>query len=358
MVNPQVIKFIIIFLFISNLNNLTSIQRKIRDYSKGPLYGKNMYLPFLIYYNFPGHRATGGGKFEFQYHISLYYSNDFHLNAIYFDEEDNFFGIKLDRDYESFTAELGASFFIIKNLQVGMDIRLIAYYGGFLDNIIQEFHYGLNLPNAGREYTPQDQVYINIFNKNNVRIFLNRPTVSFGDMDLWAKYTFFQKKRIALAVMGVLKIPTGQIRELSGSGFPDFGIALLADFKPIWILSFYLQTGLVVPYDSFLQCVESNPYPMFNGLVGVELNPTKFFSFIVQLNIKSSPMISGLPYWRPGFNNIDYLSLPQINTLVGFIFSYDGFKWQLYVEEDSFTNAGTDITFNLSFSHTFRLRRR
>ncbi len=349
----KILKIIIIFLFILNLTNLFAFVRKTSDLSKGPLYGKNMYIPYMIYYNFPGLRATGGKKFEFQYHISLYYTNDFHIDIVL-----NKYGyldyVIRHRDYESLNIELGTSFYILKNLQVGMDMRLISYYGGFLDNIIETFHSAFGFPNGGREFSHQNQVHINISNNNNVDLSLERSTVSFGDIDLWVKYTFFQRRWISLAAVGAFKIPSGRISEISGSGYPDFAIGILGDFKPVWILSLYLQAGLVVPFDSFLQCVDSKPYPMFNGLVGVELNPTDFFSLVVQFNIRSSPLKCSIEYSNSYIGNTDYLSLPQINTLVGFIFRYKGYKWQFYVEEDSFTNAGVDITFNLMFLHSIK----
>ena len=306
-------------------------------------------------HNFPSLSAQSGKKYDFNYHISLYYTNDFHLEGLHTknngDVDANF-----GRDYESLVTESGISFYVLKNIQLGIDFRLISYYGGFLDNVVQNFHYAFDLPNAGRNYVDQNQIEIDIENNNNVILSLDHATVSFGDIDTWIKYTFFEKKWISLAMLGAFKIPTGNLSQISGSGYPDFAFGVLTDFKPVWILSFYLQAGVVFPLDFFIQSIPSNPYPMFNGLAGIELNPAKIFSLIVQFNFKSSPLRSNYSHWSSFYKGADYLSLPQINLLVGFVFKYKNFRWQIYFEEDSFTNAGTDFTINLSFSHTLHLR--
>ena len=350
------IKFIIIYLFLFlNFYKSFTLKMKYPNYSKGPLYGKNMYIPFLIYYNFPGLNAQSGKKYDFNYHISLYYINDFFIEE-YTEDKDGNIDANIGRDYESLVFESGASFYLLKKLQIGIDFRLISYYGGFLDNVVEAFHYTFGFPNAGRDYTNQNQVEIDIENNNNVNLSLNHATFSFGDIDTWIKYTFFEKKWISLAILGAFKIPTGNLNQISGSGYPDLAVGILADFKPIWILSFYLQGGIVFPLDFFIQSIPSNPYPMFNGLAGIELNPFNVFSLIAQFNFKSSPLRSNYHHWNSAFYSADYLALPQLNLLVGLVFRYKDFRWQVYFEEDTITNAGTDFTINISFSHTLHLR--
>jgi len=332
------------------------------DFSKGPLYGKNMYLPFLIYYNFPSIKASTKSEFEFSYHISNYYIQDFFSDSLkhypYAINSNNLTDVKryydtrdVIRDYESLVTEFGFSFNITKFLEMGTDIRLVAYYPGFMDPIIESFHHIFGFPGGAREFFDQYRVFVNIENHNGIRFYLDESSFSFGDIDLWLKYTFFEKKFISLAGIGAFKIPSGLLYKLSGSGYPDMAFGVLADFKPLWLLTIYSQVGVVIPFDSF-NLSGQKPFPMFNGLLSIELNPTSFFSLIVQFNIKTSPIRGDKLFgWVPGWKLYD---LPQINTLVGFKFAYKKFGWQFYVEEDSFTNQGADITFNLTFTHSVR----
>ncbi|GHV51711.1 hypothetical protein AGMMS49579_07620 [Spirochaetia bacterium] len=312
------------------------VPKEQRDYSKGPLFGKNLYLPYLIHYNFPSLSARSGKQFDFNYHLSVYIVQDVYYvknNAFPADGVRTYDKKNIERDYESIVGEPGVSFNPLRELQVGMDMRIIAYYNGFLDPLLEGFHGAFGFSNGGREYFLQNQLYINIPNDNGISFFLDKNAVSFGDIDLWTKWTFFEHPKVSLAFLGAFKIPSGKLSALSGSGYPDWGLGILSDIRALWWLTAYAQAGVVFPFDM-------QSYPMFNGLAGVEFHLWDFFSFNLQMNIKTPP-ISGSIY-----------SLPQTNLLVGFTAAHKDFKWQFYLEEDPFTYQGTDITFNFLFSHT------
>jgi hypothetical protein len=311
-----------------------------KDYAKGPLYGKNLYVPYLIHYNFPSLSARAGEQGDFRYHVSSYFVHD----ARYAEYNPfppagvrTYDKINVLRDYESIVGELGISFNPLRELQVGMEMRLIAYYNGFLDPFVESFHDAFGFRNGGRESFLQNQLYINIHNDNGIPLFLDKNVVSFGDIDLWSKWTFFESPRVSLAFLGAFKLPTGRLDALSGSGYPDLGLGILSDIRVLWYLTLYAQAGVVLPFNT-------KSYPMFNGLAGAEIHPWEIFSFNLQMNIKTPP-ISGHAY-----------SLPQTNILVGFTVTHRNFKWQFYFEEDTFTWQGTDITFNVMFSHLIPLR--
>ncbi|GHV72754.1 hypothetical protein AGMMS49940_00560 [Spirochaetia bacterium] len=310
-----------------------------RDYAKGPLFGKNLYIPYLIHYNFPSLPARSGEQYDLRYHISTYFVQDIRYvehNPLPPDGVRTYDKANVERDYESTVVEAGVSFNPLQKLQVGLDMRLIAYYAGFGDPVVEGFHRTFHFPNGGREYFLHNQLYINIPTNGGLPLFLDENTVSFGDIDLWSKMTFFEIPRLSLAFLGAFKVPTGRLDTLSGTGYPDVGFGLLSDIRAWWFLSFYAQAGVVLPLD-----LKSNP--MFNGLAGVEIHPWNVFSFNLQMNIKTSP-ISGSAFY----------SRPQTNLLIGFTARTKNrdFNWQFYFEEDPFTNQGTDITFNLMFSHT------
>lgn len=346
--------FIFIFIIIQSG---FSIPRRGDDYAKGPLWSKNIFCQYIMYYNLNGMDAGVGKQFEFQYYLSMYYTQEFFVNYTKMNWENRIDLHTYDykecvlADFESLVTELGASFFLFKNLQVGMALRVISYYGGFLDSFVQNYHYTFGFPNGAREFFPQNNVYVNV--ETNINIYLDKPTVSFGDIDTWIKYNMIHIKMIDLALLGALKIPTGSFNKLSGSGYPDFAAAILLDFKPVWFISFYIQNGIVIPLD-VLPVFPTNPYPMYNGIFCIELNPFHFFSLLVQLNVKTPPFTADVKYINNLSIETEFFSQPQTNILVGLIFQYKKFKWQIYFEEDAFTNAGTDFTFNIMFSHSLK----
>ncbi|MDR0910552.1 MAG: DUF3187 family protein [Spirochaetaceae bacterium] len=320
-----------------------------QDFYKGPLYGKNQFIPQMIYYNFPATSARSGNAFDLEYHVATYLSNDvmFQLDE---KEYDKFIKSNAPRSYpkknvvrdnELWSNEVEVSFRPLSELQIGTNLRVLSYSGGFLDPIIEGFHGIFHFPNAGRDYFLQNQLYVNIPNDNGVPLFLDKPTVAFGDIDLWAKYTFWENKLWSLAAMGAFKIPTGRLATLSGSGYPDIGAAMLADVRPLWWLALYMQAGLVVPFDG-------RSYPMFNGVAAAEFSLSELFSLNAQFNIKTSAL---------SHKTIKRIALPQTNFLFGFIFRHRQFTWQFYMEEDPFTYQGTDFTWNLMFSHKIPLQK-
>jgi hypothetical protein len=328
------------------------------DYSKGPLYGKNLYIPFLIHYNFPSLPAKSGERYDLQYHFSLYYVQDFRHNMTsefieqwterIYDKQ------YISRDYESFASELGVAYNFKKNLQTGIDLRMISYYGGFMDSFMEGFHNFFKFPNGGREYFLQKQIYVYIPNENGITMFLDKPAISIGDIDIWGKWTFFENPRQSLAALAAFKLPTGSLANLSGSDYPDAAFGLLMDFRAFRYCAFYTQAGVVLPFNG-------KSRPMFNGLLGLEVHPWEILSFILQMNIKTSPITDhtiGFGWNSAWGTDFKQYSLPQTNLLAGLVIKYKKLQWQFYFEEDTITNQGVDITFNVMFLHTLSLKKK
>jgi len=248
--------------------------------------------------------------------------------------------------------ELGFAYNIFNNLQIGTTKRLFSFYGGFLDPTIEGFHHFFGLPMGGRQVFLQNQIYINIPNDNGITLFLDKPVTAFGDIDLWGKWTFLESRSLSLAAMGAFKLPTGRLESLTGSGYPDAALGLLMDFRANPLITLYTQAGVVLPFNR-------RSHTMFNGLLGVELHPWSFLSFVLQMDIKTSPIrestLKASMNNRFGTNFYQY-SLPQTNILGGIVLQHKGFRWQIYFEQDSITNQGADITFSIMFAHTINLK--
>jgi hypothetical protein len=316
------------------------------DFSKGPLYGKNLFLPILVHYNFPSLPAKSGERQDFQYHFSFYYVQDVHYHDVVW-EGRRYEKSKIKRDYESWVAELGFAYNFRKELQAGMDMRLFSYYGGFLDPFLEKYHRFFGFPNAEREKFLQNQLYINVPYTKNQSLFLSTSAISFGDIDLWAKWTFLENRRLSLAAMGAFKLPTGNLSTLSGSGYPDLALGLLMDFRANKFFTLHAQAGGIVPLN--------NVQAMFNGLLGLEIHPSNTLSANMQLNVKTSPISEDtVHFYINRDRNTIYkrYSKPQVNLLVGLVLQKNAFKWQFYIEEDLAIYRGTDITFNLMVSHS------
>ena len=102
----------------------------------GPLYGKNYYLPHLPVYSFPGFSPRSGQRGDRYLTAGYTGINEF----VAYDEETTAL------DYESSVMEAGVSWRPQDRLLVGADLRLISYYGGFMDPLIESFHSIFDFP--------------------------------------------------------------------------------------------------------------------------------------------------------------------------------------------------------------------
>ncbi len=313
---------------------------------KGPLIGKNLYLPFAIYYTYPGFPAQPAEDGAAGSLVSVYYLNDIKTvgtedifgNPVYYTIQ----------DYESMIIENSFFWQAAPLWQFGAAVRVQAFYVGFLDAPIEWFHQLFGFPNEGRSYIAMNQINIDVTNKNNVNIMLDHSAFAFGDMDIWVRWSFFSGREIYLAALAAVKLPTGALSGISAvsSGYPDLAFQFLADWHPLDLFSFYGQAGLTVPADSFWPGSESDPYPFFQGMICTEFHPDRTYSVILQINFKTR-VLSGYELHFL-FQQTDRLSLPQFNILIGIKWHIKGLLWQAYIEEDAITNQGADITFNLS----------
>lgn len=334
-------KSLIIFIFfISAHDNLFS-------YAKGPLWSKNAFPTFLLFMNLPGDAAVIDKPGNLRVGSSIYYSQgwspafDFELEEIY-----------RVADFEGMIFEVSSSYSFNRMFQVGMTFRLISYYGGLMDGFTHMWHDLFRLPNGGREFFPQNEVYIDMKTENGFNLYLDKPSAGFGDIDTWFKFNFLTNRFIAASAIHGFKIPSGMVSNITGSGYPDLLLGLLLDFYPVKFFSIYLQAAGVIPVH-FKK--DSAPIPAFNGIIAFELSPIRIFSIVTQFNIKTSHLKGNdIIYNNLGMLQ-DLISSPQANLLVGLVFNINKFRLQIFFEEDTFFNAGTDYTASISLSRDIKL---
>ncbi len=323
------------------------------SYGKGPLYGKNIYPQFLIHLSLPGTPAAIKKPRQITTFANIYYTQSFALFDFEFDEFGYLSEVYRLADYESFVFETGASYALNSKFEFGGQLRIISYYGGFMDGFTQWWHHLFGFPNGGREHSPINDVLIDFRTNNGFNIYLDQPSVGFGDIDLWVKYNIYSNRYVDFAFQGAFKIPTGNLPMVTGSGYPDFAAGLLLDLYPVKYFSAYLQTSFVLPINSILP-VQARPYPMFQALIALEVSPIRWFSIITQMNIRTSPITGDYYLYNNLMVNANKLGSVQTNLLVGVVFEFQPVRVQIYFEEDTFTNTGADYTLGISVATNIR----
>ncbi|MDA3811004.1 MAG: hypothetical protein PF518_11835 [Spirochaetaceae bacterium] len=146
------------------------------------------------------------------------------------------------------------------------------------------------------------------------------------------------------ALFSALKIPTGSMERVSGSGYFDLGFSIL-------MVSFYLQNGLVIPGQLFSTDLLS-PELIYSFVTAFEFIVSPVFSLVTQFRFNTSPIKEGsvVP------ENISFsvkLHQPMTNILFGAVFMASGYRIQVNFEEDAFTNNGADLIMNFTVSKSF-----
>ena len=106
-------------------------------------------------------------------------------------------------------------------LEWGLALPLVMHSGGFLDGAIDEFHETFDFRDGGRSIAPRNQIDYLVQIDGEVYANFQDSKTRVGDARAWLGYQLFDDAQRSLAVRTQLKLPTGSVRSLSGSGAAD-----------------------------------------------------------------------------------------------------------------------------------------
>lgn len=137
-------------------------------------------------------------------------------------------------DTESLRVSVDLDWRIASRLQIGATLPFLKHGGGFLDGVVEGFHGMFNLSNGGREWAPRNDY--GVFVVRNRRFWIKSvESASFRPGDLVVRLKTPLNRggdELNLALAGALKLPTGNLETLTGSGGWDFQAALFATWRP------------------------------------------------------------------------------------------------------------------------------
>lgn len=325
----------------------------------GPLNGRNMYAPHLPWFSFSADSAAALPAGTIKAGSAVYILNEF--SSYPFDPQDPaYLPLEPDgrlstfhqdeltaMDYESTILELSIDWQALPKWRFGADWRLHFRYGGFMDSTIEWWHGLFGLSNAGREYFSQNRSDWNIVGSSGLSMSGEGATAVPGDLDLQALWSFWNNKKLDLAIQGAFKIPLGRNGSSFSSGYPDIGAEFLLDWRPWNRWGFYLNTGIIIP-------LGGGGMVMGQIIPAVEFRASRGLSILLQMNIQSSPITGELAYIHPVFGKTKMFALPQTDLKIGVKGRINRFGWQFYLEEDPLTWEGPDILLFFGADWTFQ----
>lgn len=151
--------------------------------------------------------------------------------------------------FESNRTVLGLRYGIREWWEVGFELPFISRYGGFLDPVIDGVESLFGAENPERKQFPDNSFGGFSVRRGDTVIFEGgEETFQPGDLVLSVKHALpVPAAWPRLAVRGAAKLPTGDPNAVLGSGQPDFGVGLAADYQPFRRVMLYLNVDLVYP---------------------------------------------------------------------------------------------------------------
>lgn len=136
-------------------------------------------------------------------------------------------------------------------LELGLDLPYISHSGGQLDSFIENFHEFFSLSDGSRPNRSPKLIEYRYEESGVTRYLLSHSASGLGDILLSGSHQLYNNpdNRSAAALRATLKLPTGKVRYLHGSGAADLALAITAhhDLGPSTSnLTFFGGTGILL----------------------------------------------------------------------------------------------------------------
>lgn len=156
---------------------------------------------------------------------------------------------ELSIDAESYRMQLDLRWGIAEHWEIGVQIPYVGYYGGVLDDPIEQWHDLLKLPNGDRDTYAQDEVLISYARDGQFELQENSSAQGVGDISFDLGYQFALSKNRSWNLRAGMTLPSGQPEDLTGSGAASVFSALhFSDAQAFHRadLSMHFNAGLLV----------------------------------------------------------------------------------------------------------------
>jgi len=194
--------------------------------------------------------------------------------------------------FETNRTVFGLRYGLAPHWEVGLDVPFISRFGGALDPFIDEVEYIFDAGNRERDIYPNNSFGDFTVKKGDVTLFDGEKT-TFALGDLWTslKYDFapLPDWPLLVAVRAAIKAPSGRESNVTGSGSPDFGLGLAADYRVFSRLMTYLNMNVVFPVGPITPA-QLSLHPIFSQSFAAELALTKHLSALLHQAVYTSPM--------------------------------------------------------------------
>jgi len=223
----------------------------------------------------------------------------------------------------------------------GVEVPWVRHDGGFLDSFIDGFHDSFGFGAGGRDLVREDRLFYSVQVDGNTVVDLRDPEQDLGDVRLYLGRSLLNDPQRSLAVRSLVKLPTGRVNSLSGSGAADAGAWLEYGQVDVFGLPRLSMTAMVggvyLGKGELLPRLQKDFMPV--GHLGFGYRVHDRVQLLMQADAQGAPF------------DIDVSLLGRTGlqgTLGGRLFFKPSLWLDLGVVEDLYSNSSPDVIFHMS----------
>lgn len=254
-------------------------------------------------------------------------------------------------DGENYRFTLALRYGITDRFEAGIDIPYVGQGGGFLDSFIIGWHRFFGLPQGGRTEAPHNRLLYTYSKDGQNRLLINDSDFDIGDIRLYGGMQLYNdggKNPRSVALRASIKVPTGDSRELHGSGSTDFSLWLTAsdDYQlPAWLGHFTIfgaAGGMGMTNGDVLADQQRNVAAF--GTFGFGWGPAQWIALKAQ--------VSGhTPFYQ---SDLRELGKDSLQLIVGGTLAFSSqTSLDIGVSEDVIVRTSPDVAFHLALKRLF-----
>lgn len=305
----------------------------------GPFPVRNFQALNLLVLAMPGERATVLGRGDLDIRLELAETANIAREAT----DQTISRMK----FETLRSGLFVRYGVAKRAEIAAEMPLLHRYRGFMAGAITAVERATTGVAPARTALEDFGYVFDVKNGSRTLFSGGEGALGLGDLSLYGKYQLLLESQFvpALSLRLGVKVPTGSVRQVFGSGHTDVGIGLAAEKAVLSRVILYGNINGVFPTGR----IAGLPLqPVVSGLVAVEYLWSDNLSFTTQFHYFSSP------YHGTGINILDK---GVTEVVAGFSYRLTpSFLWQVYgVENLDFIRGGAaDFTLSTVFTYRFR----
>ena len=249
-------------------------------------------------------------------------------------------------DFESYNLRLALLYGLNKDWALKIELPLIYYGEGFLDNTIDSWHDIFGLPRASRPLVADNQFQIFYDRNGQTLVNLDTSDSGLGDIQIALSRNIIKNQNSALSLWISADLPTGDQSSLTGNDSSDLSLWLAGDYRfhPEWSID--ANIGVLLPGENQIETLVIEDQVLF-AYAGIEWKAHDAFDLRIQLNGHSSFYSN---------SDLELLGAAYNITFGGRIHVGDCSDFDIAVSEDIKVGATPDVSFLFSWKSSIDCR--